>query len=211
MRRENLRNETPLPSGYTRQNYLESTGTQYIDTGYYVGNKKTRIVADFVKTTPLYQQGVLFACCSPNDSQAFYNPYYGASGTNNSLSIYGLGRALVLQFLSKLNTHITFDVTVDIPNSSSYSHIEQGADVFQFTTNTSTIYNNSLGLFAQHYGTNFNAKVSAQLYQFKIYENDVLVHDYVPALRDLDTKPGLYDVVANEFKVNNGTGEFLYA
>lgn len=211
MRRENLRNETPLPSGYTRLNYIESTGTQYIDTGYYVGNKKTRIVADFVKTSPLYQQGVLFACCSPSDNQAFFNPYYGMGGANNWVVIYGLGRVNVLNFLSRLNTHITFDVTVDIPNSSSYSHIEQGTDVFQFTATTSTIYNNSLALFAQHFGTSFNAKISAQLYQFEIHENDTLVHNYIPALRDLDSKPGLYDVAAGEFKTNNGTGEFLYA
>ena len=203
--------EIPLPAGYTRLNYIEATGTQYIDTNYYVGNKKTKIVAGFEKTSPLFQAGVLFACCSPQDNQAFLNPYYGVMPTDDPrFAIYALGRALVAIIPAKQNVLVHFNCTVDIPNQSGSIYIEQGSDIIKFDTYTSTIYNNSLAIFAQHIGTSYNAKVSAILRYFLIYENDVLVHNYIPALRDLDQKPGLYDVVAGEFKVNIGTGEFLY-
>ena len=213
MRKEhNISTEIPLPNGFTRLNYIESTGTQYIDTGYYVGNKKTRIVADFIKKSPLYERGVLFACCSPSDNQAFFNPYYGTTFGNNcsSLAFYALGRSLISVIPSRLNTHVLFDVTVDIPNSTAYVHVEQGNDILQFDTNTSTIYNNSIGLLAQHSGTTFNAKVSAQLYKFEIYENDILAHNFIPAKRDSDDAVGLYDVIAGQFMINKGTGNFLY-
>lgn len=72
MRRENLRNETPLPSGYTRLNYIEATGTQSIGTGYYVDNKKTRIVCDMMKTGT-FDNGVFFGCASNSDNQWFCN------------------------------------------------------------------------------------------------------------------------------------------
>lgn len=212
MRREhNITTETPLPSGYTRLNYIEATGTQYIDTNYYVGNKKTKIIAGFEKKSPLYQAGVLFACCSPQDNQAFLNPYYGV-GTSNEprLGIYALGRANLATIPSKQNVLVHFDCTIDIPTQTADIYIEQGSDILKFDTYTSTIYNNTLAIFAQHIGTSYNAKVSAILRYFFIYENDVFIHNYIPALRDLDSKPGLYDVAAGEFKTNNGTGEFLY-
>lgn len=213
MKREhNITTETPLPSGYTRLNYIEATGTQYIDTDYYVGNKKTRIIAGFEKKSPLYQAGVLFACCSPQDNQAFLNPYYGVGTSNDQrLAIYASGRGLLALIPSKQNVLVHFDCTIDIPNQTSSIYIEQGSDILKIDTYTSTIYINTLAIFAQHLGTSYNAKVSAILRYFFIYENDVLVRNYITALRDYDSKPGLYDVVANEFKTNAGTGEFQYA
>ena len=214
MKREhNTIAEIPLPSGYTRLQYIESTGIQYIDTGYYVGNKKTRIIAGFEKESPLYQAGVLFACCSPQDDQAFLNPYYGGGTFNDPrFGIYALGRANLATIPSKQNVLVHLDCTIDIPNQTASIYIEQGSDIIKIIdTYTSTIYNNTLAIFAQHIGTSYNAKISAILRYFFIHENDVLVHNYIPALRDYDSKPGLYDVIAGEFKVNNGTGEFQYA
>ena len=42
----------------------------------------------------------------------------------------------------------------------------------------------------------------------QIYQNDVLVHDYVPAL-DLDGEAGLYDKIDRNFLYNSGTGAFV--
>lgn len=42
---------TTLPAGYTRLAYIESTGTQYIDTGL-APTKNFRIVVDMVWTSP---------------------------------------------------------------------------------------------------------------------------------------------------------------
>ena len=38
-------NNVPLPEGYTQVEYIQSTGTQYIDTGF-KPNSNTRLVAD---------------------------------------------------------------------------------------------------------------------------------------------------------------------
>lgn len=43
-----------------------------------------------------------------------------------------------------------------------------------------------------------------KLYRFKIYESDVLVHDYIPCRRKSDNVTGLYDIIANTFIQSSG-------
>ena len=47
-----------------------------------------------------------------------------------------------------------------------------------------------------------------QLYGCKIWDDDILVRNFVPCYRVSDNKPGLYDLVNDEFLTNSGTGEF---
>lgn len=210
MRRENLRNETPLPSGYTRLNYIEGVGAQSIGTGYYVGGKKTRIVCDMMKTYSLNDNGVFFGCTSNSDNQWFCSPYFPSSNPSGFCAIYMLGLGYCMTVYHALNEHFNLDFTIDIPNQTFDGWYTNGQNsATGHKVGFGTIANSELHLFSSYRGYTVNY-IHARLYSFKIYENDVLVHDYVPALRDYDTKPGLYDVVANEFKVNKGSGEFIY-
>lgn len=211
MKREhNITTETPLPSGYTRLNYIEATGTQYIDTGYYVGNKKTRIVGEMTKRNSVGDSTILFGCGSPSDNQVFCNPFFPPNTA--SVVVYAIGLGHSLATFIEVNSLISFDFTVDIPNNRFEGEIINGNNVARGKRNgLGTIYNNTLGLFVYFQGTQRKFFAKARLSSFLIYENDVLIHNYIPALRDFDSKPGLYDVAAGEFKVNQGTGEFLYA
>ena len=59
--------ESGLPSGYTRLNYLESTGTQYIDLGvtpYYVENKQ--LIVDYKILDDFTENVVLFGATNGN-------------------------------------------------------------------------------------------------------------------------------------------------
>ena len=53
-----------------------------------------------------------------------------------------------------------------------------------------------------------NIKVIGKIYYFKIYVNNVLVRNFVPAKRKSDNVLGLYDLVNNAFYTNAGTGTF---
>ena len=55
-----------------------------------------------------------------------------------------------------------------------------------------------------------NRKILGKLYGCKIWENDILIRDFVPMLRKSDNKPGLYDIVNNRFYMNIHEGEFSY-
>lgn len=41
----------------------------------------------------------------------------------------------------------------------------------------------------------------------KIYDNNVLIRNFIPCYRKYDNKPGLYDTVNNEFYTNQGNGD----
>ena len=204
-------NETPLPNGYTRLNYLEATGAQSIGTGYYVGNKKTRIVCEMTKTGS-WDNGVFFGCTSNNDNQWFFNPFFPSSGNpSGNMMVYMLGYGYSLATYHKFNEPTTFDFTIDIPNRTFSGGFVNGPNSASgYRAALGTIANSELHIFSSWRGYLQNC-INAKLASFMIYENDVLVHNYIPALRDADSKPGLYDVVANEFKVNKGSGEFRYA
>ena len=47
-----------------------------------------------------------------------------------------------------------------------------------------------------------------KIYYFKIYDNDVLVRDFIPVLDNYGT-PCMYDKVERKFYYNAGTGDFI--
>lgn len=60
-------------------------------------------------------------------------------------------------------------------------------------------------------GANDHPMGDGQYHLFEIWDaNNVLKLQGIPAFRIADNKPGLYDIVNNQFYTNAGTGEFLY-
>lgn len=51
--------------------------------------------------------------------------------------------------------------------------------------------------------------VQMKLYHFKIWLDDNLRFNGIPARRDSDGEIGMYDTVTNTFFTNSGTGEFI--
>jgi hypothetical protein len=47
-----------------------------------------------------------------------------------------------------------------------------------------------------------------RLYRGKIYENNILIHYYIPMRRISDKALGLYDVINKQFYINAGSGTF---
>lgn len=213
MKREhNIQTETPLPSGYTRLQYIEATGTQSIGTGYYVGNKKTRIVCEMTKTYSLNDNGVFFGCSSSNDNQWFFNPYFTSNNPVGIMYCYMLGLNYSLVTFHQLNVPTFFDFTIDIPNHTfSGGYVNGDNSASGYTTTFGTIANSELHIFSSVRGYLQNYIHAKMSEPFLIYENDVLIRFFVPALRDSDSKPGLYDTVNGVFYTNKGTGEFQYA
>ncbi len=74
---------------------------------------------------------------------------------------------------------------------------------------STTAMNKSLYVFARNNNGTMDHPVYMVLYGFNIYEDGVLLHSFVPCVRNSDSEPGLYDVVgAKGFLVKSGTGAF---
>lgn len=56
----------------------------------------------------------------------------------------------------------------------------------------------------------YSSPTPCRIYYYQQKRDGELVADFVPCYRKSDNKPGMYDLVTNEFFSNQGTGQFLY-
>ena len=81
----------------------------------------------------------------------------------------------------------------------------------QYTINNGDLstVSNSIYLFGTHSPSGGAQTSSERIYEFKLWDNDVLVRDMVPVLNG-SSVPGMYDKITGTFYQNLGTGDFTY-
>lgn len=188
--------EYDIPEEYQEIEYLESNGTQYIDTGYFA-NINTRVVAKLFTTEVANKNwfgGSVIGSGATADGFAFN------SMSENSIE-YLFGN-------SGWNTETVYDATnsliaLDFSNQYIYINSDTAArpQVTTFTEQTL-----SLCLFARNGGS---ANISGRIYAFEIYEGSTLVRNFIPCYRKEDNVAGFYDMVNGVFYQNAGTGTFI--
>ena len=189
-----LNSEAKLPNGYTQLEYIESTGTQYIDTGF-IANQDTRVIIDAkFKTAPTYYAAIFGS--RNGDTQGFWLYYrpaqglfayrYGSTGTN-----YFVSADPLMQNVFDANKN---KITAG-GNSSTAPE-----DTFNCA---STLY-----LFAVNATTSIGYTSKLTMYSCRIYDNNTIVRNYVPCINP-NGKIGLYDLVNEVFYDNDGSGEFI--
>ena len=196
-----------LPDGYTQLQYIESYGTEYIDTGF-KPNQNTRLVADVGKPTSGYDLPNVSLCIfgartAPNVDA--YNFFMRSDGTGNpSLDDYGTTRQNTeTEFLYDRAT-IDKNKNVTSINSTTYSHTEQ---TFACPY---TLY-----IFGCNTSDTVTFMCTVRFYSMRIYSssedgNDLLIRNFIP-VKNPDGEYGLYDLVDGKFYSNAGTGAFTGA
>lgn len=179
---------------YKTIEYIESTGTQYIDTGI-KHNNNTRVVAK--------------VSYSNVPSAGWYYPFGsfgGAKGTNklfcaeinnsNKLGTYyatshvfSINYAGVHTYDLNKNVHKIDNTTYTYSSSSFQSD-------FNFIIFGATNYDGGIAI----------SKVATKLYYLQIYDNGTLVRDFIP-VKDANGIACLYDNVTKQFFYNKGTDE----
>lgn len=186
--------EVGLPEGYLQLSYIQGSGTQYIDTGF-KPNNNTRVVMDVESVA----DGT-FAFFGIRDSETT-NAYILWQLSSTSIrSDYGANQ--VQQTVDSTKNRIVIDKHETSCMYGSIS-IENESSTFSCSNNL-LLFTTSTG------GTVDERKASAKLYSCKIYDNDLLIRDFIPVKNESDTV-GLYDLVEEKFYANAGTGAFTGA
>lgn len=179
-----------LPSGYKQLDYIESTGSQYINSGYKISSNHAKIVMDFQLTT------------LPSDSYAFgsvytSSPYNGfwLRWDNNKFGGAAGNDGQFLQVTSGYDTNRN-DASYEANNGTATLTVN-GSTVTR-SYSGSLITNTNWYLFARNYDSSY-LYAQIKLYAFELYDNGVKVRDYVPCIRISDNAIGLYDVVNATF------------
>ena len=183
-----------LPQGYQEVEYIESSGTQYIDTGYKPTSNNLRIACEFEYTAD-HSASSVFG--SESSGQYSIVPW-GAPEFYVGSSTQLLAQTTALNTKYLLDAHAnagTLTVSLNgTTNSASYSG--------------SILTTVNMGIFCNIVAGVASQFCSMKLYAMYIYDNGNLVRDFVPCYRKSDNVAGLYDLVNNVFYTNAGSGVF---
>lgn len=187
-----------LPDGYTELSYIQSSGTQYIDSGF-IPNQDTRLemvcsplsVVDANDGSGFIPYGAgesytsrAFECYTANSQYEFnYDGQYGFIGSTST------GQKLSISH-NKNEIKLIIDGSTTLTKSFNYQSFTAPYTMTLFAIHRSSV---TRGLM--------------KLYACKIYDNGTLVRDFVPCISD-SGDVGLYDIVEEQFYANAGTGVF---
>ena len=182
-----------VPVGYTEVEYIENTGTSYLNIAF-TPNQDTRVLCDMQLVTA-----------------SNYPRLWGAGAWNSAagINLNYEGGYLQMSWLGKTSwtkyTSVTqsFDRKVYDVNKN-YLYV----DSVQIGSNTYTTRTASgpIGVFtyigsgrpssSRYWG---QEHFKGKMYSFKVYDNGTLVRDLVPCKRGNDNTVGAYDIVNNVF------------
>ena len=187
------RHQSGLPLGYTLLDYIESSGIQYIDTGF-VPNQDTRVELDGQYTTGY---GIIFGVRTDVTTDVYTIQKLAngnwVMGYNTDISIILSGDNNRHVWLKDKNKQYIDNVLI---HTATYANFTAMGDAYLFR------FNNNGTPEAVINGT-------TRVYSCKIWDGDTLIRDMVPAKRNSDNVLGMYDTVSGQFFTNAGSGTFV--
>lgn len=199
-----------IPYGYRLLEYIQSTGTQYLDSGVRavdIGKLDANMSFD-TKCDPTGAYNILYGVSAYNSTD---NVIYTTNGialtavaayTNNSSVASFTGNTLI----ENIYIHSYFNFTGApgaIINSTQYTY--SGVNIKPSSTNT-------LYIFTMHYanGVNTSRIPTAKLYNFKVWDSSSnVIANLLPCYRISDGAKGVIDTVSKSFIGNSGTDTFV--
>ena len=179
------------PQNYTLIEYIETTGTQFIDTGV-VPSHNSRVICDF-KATDKGSENHIFGSRNNSTSRVFAFSIRGTSTWR-----FGYGSSYVGSIEADTNRHVV-DANKNVCYMDGSVLYSKNYEVF---TGYSTIHLGAVyGAGKLYYGR-------ARIYACQIFDNGTLVRDYVPCINTYG-ETGMWDRLNNIFYGNDGGGVFL--
>lgn len=191
-----------LPDGYTQLEYIQSTGTQYLDTGVTGGTN-----ASFEMTARLVETNA-------NNNNQFFGAVSNFCSVNCARANASSPCGFRVQGAGDKYPYVMFSTT---PQEKWSIRVEDNGDVYLDNHLSGTLseiagrgwggetYANQIFVTADDglpYAT------SAELYSLKMYADGVALRDFIPCINP-SGEIGLYDLVSETFFGNSGTGTFL--
>lgn len=176
-----------LPNGYAELSYIESNGSQYIDTGYSpTSTDKTVLDCEITYSSSWtmimgsYTSGSYYSWWTKGST---IYAYYGSSNKNATGPV---GRAILT---TQGTSWIAGGTTITVSSSLSGT--------------PGTLYLGSVNKGGSY------ALATMKIYSFKIYSaNNELIMDYIPAI-NADGVAGLYEKVNGVFHTSSGSSNFV--
>ena len=173
-----------LPEGYAEVQYIQSSGTQYVDTGF-KPNQDTRVL---VKLST-----------SETGSHTVFGADFSWTDDGFALGVgfthYGKETGTISGLNNESPHEVDFNKNIIFMDGSTV--LTMGASTFSVPHN--------LALFANNRAGGIQEKTTMALYYCRIYDGNTIIRDYIPC-KNAGGAVGLYDLIAQKFYGNAGTG-----
>lgn len=209
MKREH-NTDIELPSGYRKVKCLVSDGHQWIDTGIRPKwNTETQAGFRYIGLSGWPKGGNLDMIGGVRQTADGITRYYPVSlngSINNFRFVFGNSSPT-----KSVNGTAYHEVVF---NDEEHNFYLDGVLVGTIPQQYSVPGSRTMWVFAANSESSAGSSTGApwpaklELYYYTIKEGEDVVADFVPCVREYDSKPGLYDIAGETFKTNIGTGEF---
>ena len=204
-----IENICGVPSGYTCLDYIQASGTQYIDTG--IVPTLTSGAQIRVKFLALKDADNVIFGATDSTAYAGGSPFSIDVFTNRVLMPFGGGANNSVNYspmISKtMETNVLYDFKLNYLNDKKASVNDTQvtySNPVSMTSRSLLLFNlNSSGGGVSQY-----AATKSQMFSAVITNGSNIVFNGVPAKRDSDGVIGVYDTVSDRFLTNAGTGTF---
>lgn len=188
-------NSNQIPSAYTELEYLSKTsGSGYIDL-FFKATDNTKIELDFVVTG--YNGNTANSLFGYRGGNNYYSiGFYSSTGIPPRAMSFNIGAFSDSQHattstilntrynvkMSKYGTYINDVLVLEYSEISTFTTLE---NCYLFKSN------------------NYDRDMYSQIYSLKVWESDILVHDYIPVKRNDSGQYGMYDKITGCFNLPN--------
>lgn len=193
-----LKNELP----YTPLSYLESTGTQYINTGH-AFKDDYQFEITFENITP---SCTVFGGRTTSVRTAII--FQHAESNNTVLCIAGLN-AVTTPFIFGDLSKGKHTIKMSIASNKGSAWVDGVLKYSNVSFTGTYISGTPQAIFGDTYDSSTVKELtSSKVYSLKMWQNGKLVRNFIPVL-DANNKPCMYDKENDKYYYNSGTGNFL--
>ena len=175
--------------------WIESTGTQYIDTG--ITNSATIKVE-----AKMSSQG--WSCLCGSETSGSYRFKWGTGGAGTIFYGYGNNTFYDGNLPSTINDYYTYYMA----NGEQWVKDNNGTIVLSSTQTLSTFNTKNIALFSYYVGTTNNIATYMRICYCKIWDGNTLVRDLIPVI-DTNNVVCMYDKVSEQYFYNQGADHFV--
>ena len=191
-----------LPTGYTELEYIESTGTQYIDTGIVNWNNTLEYE---IKLSIEPQSGI----------KTYFGCYDGWSTSKNNVPSISTWTDYKVASNFRAGYSSSSGTNIGISNGQTGT-ISLKGNTISWSEGSSTSFDrgydftvsSSIFLFALHTNSGATEFATTKIYRTKFWLNGELIRDFRPML-DYNNAACMFDMVTGKCFYNQGTDTFI--
>lgn len=189
----NTGSSTIISSGLVELEYIEAAGTQYINTGL----KPTQNYSMTIKCQSTGTSGNTYAGCDTHyQNTGFFN-----TGFFVGVNVFEFGNAET----TNIQNYGENPIVLTLDKTGGY---KDGVKTWNNASTATFQTVSNLTLFALNRNDTIQEYLTGKIYYCKIYDNNILVRDFIPAKRISDGKRGLWDKVNLKFYTDENGGNF---